>query len=163
VRPIADLQIEYSLLSRAVEADILPTLRELGIGLTAYGVLSRGLISGHWSTDRAAPGDIRGSSPRFSGGNVEHNLALVEALRRVAEAKGCTVAQLAIAWVAAQGEDIVPLVGARTRERLAEALPAVELDLTADDLAEIEKAVPAGAARGDRYPPAFMPTLGVGN
>ncbi|WP_433558351.1 aldo/keto reductase [Pseudonocardia xinjiangensis] len=166
VHPIADLQIEYSLLSRAVEADILPTLRELGIGLTAYGVLSRGLISGHWSTDRAAPGDIRGSSPRFSSGNVEHNLALVEALRRVAEAKGCTVAQLAIAWVAAQGSDvgdIVPLVGARTRERLAEALPAVELDLTADDLAEIEKAVPAGAARGDRYPPAFMPTLGAGN
>ena len=94
---------------------------------------------------------------------MEHNLALVEALRRVAEAKGCTVAQLAIAWVAAQGEDIVPLVGARTRERLAEALPAMELDLTADDLAEIEKAVPAGAARGDRYPSAFMSSLGVGN
>jgi len=87
----------------------------------------------------------------------------VEALRRVAEAKGCTVAQLAIAWVAAQGEDIVPLVGARTRERLAEALPAMELELTADDIAKIEKAVPAGAARGDRYPPAFMSSLGVGN
>ena len=127
VHPVADLQIEYSLISRAVEADVLPTLRELGIGLTAYGVLSRGLISGHWSAGRAAgPGDIRGFSPRFSSGNVEHNLALVEALRRVAEAKGCTVAQLAIAWVAAQGEDIVPLVGARTRERLAEALPAMD-------------------------------------
>jgi aryl-alcohol dehydrogenase-like predicted oxidoreductase len=94
---------------------------------------------------------------------VEHNLALVEALRRVAENKGCTVAQLAIAWVAAQGHDIVPLVGARNRERLAEALPATELHLTPDDLAEIEKAVPAGAARGDRYPPAFMSGLGVGN
>jgi aryl-alcohol dehydrogenase-like predicted oxidoreductase len=94
---------------------------------------------------------------------VEHNLALVEALRRVAEAKGATVAQLAIAWVAAHGEDIVPLVGARTRERLAEALPAIELNLTADDLAEIEKAVPAGSARGDRYPSAFMSSLGVGN
>ena len=99
---------------------------------------------------RAGPGDRRGLSPRFADGNVEHNLALVEALRRVAEAKGCTVAQLAIAWVAAQGEDIVPLVGARTRERLAEALPATELTLTADDLAEIEKAVPAG--RGPRRP-----------
>jgi len=164
VHPVADLQIEYSLLSRAVEADILPTLRELGIGLTAYGVLGRGLISGHWSAGRTAgPGDSRGFSPRFSAENVEHNLALVEALRRVADAKGCTVAQLAIAWVAAQGEDIVPLIGARTRERLAEALPAMELTLTADDLAEIEKAVPLGAARGDRYPSAFMAGLGVGN
>ncbi|WP_329236463.1 aldo/keto reductase [Actinoallomurus sp. NBC_01490] len=164
VHPVSDLQIEYSLISRAVEADVLPTLRELGIGLTAYGVLGRGLISGHWTAGHAAgPGDSRGAGPRFSSGNVEHNLALVEALRRVAEAKGCTVAQLAIAWVAAQGEDIVPLVGARTRERLAEALPATELDLTADDLAEIEKAVPPGAARGDRYPSAFMSGLGVGN
>jgi aryl-alcohol dehydrogenase-like predicted oxidoreductase len=164
VHPIADLQIEYSLLSRAVEADILPTLRELGIGLTAYGVLGRGLISGHWSAGHTAgPGDRRALTPRFSSGNVEHNLALVEALRRVAEAKGRTVAQLAIAWVAAQGEDIVPLVGARTRGRLAEALPAMELNLTADDLAEIEKAVPADAARGDRYPSGHMSSLGVGN
>ncbi|MFI8835921.1 aldo/keto reductase [Streptomyces afghaniensis] len=164
VHPVSDLQIEYSLISRAVEADILPTLRELGIGLTAYGVLSRGLISGHWSVGHTAgPGDSRGFSPRFSRGNVEHNLALVEALRRVADVKGCTVAQLAIAWVAAQGDDVVPLVGARTRERLAEALPAMELLLTADDLAGIEKAVPPGAARGDRYPSAFMSSLGVGN
>jgi len=167
VHPIADLQIEYSLLSRAVEADVRPTLRELGIGLTAYGVLGRGLISGHWSAGQAsAPGDLRGMSPRFASGNVEHNLALVEALRRVAQARGCTVAQLAIAWVAAQGSaagDIVPLVGARTRERLDEALPAIELTLTPDELAEIEEAVPAGAARGDRYPSAFMDGLGVGN
>ncbi|MEV4284868.1 aldo/keto reductase [Nonomuraea bangladeshensis] len=164
VHPIADLQIEYSVISRAVEADVLPTLRELGIGLTAYGVLGRGLISGHWTAGRAAgPGDSRAFGPRFASGNVEHNLALVAELRRVAEAKGCTVAQLVIAWVAAQGEDIVPLVGARTRERLAEALPAAELRLTADDLAAIEKAVPPGAARGDRYPAAFMAGLGVGN
>lgn len=164
VHPIADLQIEYSLLSRAVEAGVLPTLRELGIGLTAYGVLARGLISGHWSAGHVAgPGDHRGMSPRFSAGNVEHNLGLVEALRRVADAKGCTVAQLAIAWVAAQGPDIVPLVGARTRNRLVEALPALGVRLTDADLAEIEKAVPAGSARGDRYPPAFMPSLGVGN
>ncbi len=164
VHPIADLQIEYSLISRAVEADILPTLRELGVGLTAYGVLGRGLISGHWTPGRTAgPGDMRGSSPRFSEGNVEHNLTLVEALRRVAEAKGCSVAQLAIAWVAAQGDDIVPLVGARTRERLAEALPATELTLTTEDLAAIERAVPPGAARGDRYPSALMAGLGAGN
>ncbi|MFB9832971.1 aldo/keto reductase [Actinoallomurus acaciae] len=164
VHPISDLQIEYSLISRAVEADVLPTLRELGIGLTAYGVLGRGLISGHWAAGHTAgPGDARGLSPRFSSGNMEHNLALVEALRKVAEAKGRTVAQLAIAWVAAQGEDIVPLAGARTRERLAEALPAMELNLTTDDLAEIEQAMPQGAARGDRYPSAFMPGLGVGN
>jgi aryl-alcohol dehydrogenase-like predicted oxidoreductase len=164
VHPIADLQNEYSLLSRAVEPEVLPTLRELGIGLTAYGVLGRGLLSGHWSAGHTAgPGDLRGLSPRFESGNVEHNLALVDALRRVAEAKGCTVAQLAIAWVAAQGREIVPLVGARTRGRLAEALPASELDLSPDDLAEIEKAVPAGAARGDRYPSAHMASLGVGN
>lgn len=166
VHPVADLQIEYSLLSRAVEAEVLPTLRELGIGLTAYGVLGRGLLSGHWKAGQTAPGDFRAVSPRFESGNVEHNLALVEALRRIAEAKGCTVAQLAIAWVAAQGSDagdIVPLVGARTRERLAEALPAAQLDLSADDLAEIEEAVPAGSARGDRYPSAFMSALGVGN
>ncbi|WP_203710506.1 aldo/keto reductase [Asanoa siamensis] len=164
VHPIADLQIEYSLLSRAVEAEVLPTLRELGIGLTAYGILGRGLLSGHWTAGHTAgPGDYRVLSPRFAAGNVEHNLALVDALRRVAEAKGCTVAQLAIAWVAAQGDDIVPLVGPRTRERLTEALPAIELKLTADDRAEIEAAVPAGAARGDRYPSAWMSTLGVGN
>ncbi|MDG4829817.1 aldo/keto reductase [Solwaraspora sp. WMMD1047] len=164
VHPVTDLQIEYSLLSRAVEAEVLPTLRELGIGMTAYGVLSRGLISGHWRAGAEnRPGDLRGLGPRFAVGNVEHNLGLVEALRRVAGALGCTVAQLAIAWVAAQGDEIVPLVGARTRERLAEALPALELTLTPDDLAEIEKAVPAGAARGDRYPPAFMADLGVGN
>jgi aryl-alcohol dehydrogenase-like predicted oxidoreductase len=164
VHPIADLQIEYSLISRAVEAEVLPALRELGTGLTAYGVLGRGLISGHWAAERgSAPGDHRGATPRFASGNVEHNLALVEALRRVAEAKGATVAQMAIAWVAAQGGDIVALVGARTRERLAEALPAAELRLTADDLAAIEAAVPAGAARGDRYPTAHMVGLGVGN
>ena len=164
VHPITDLQIEYSLISRGVEAEILPTLRELGIGLTAYGVLARGLISGHWNAGRdTAPGDFRGMTPRFSGDNLDHNLGLVEALRWVADAKGCSVAQLVIAWVAAQGDDIVPLVGARTRERLAEALPALDLTLSPDDLAEIEKAVPLGAARGDRYPTAMMQHLGTGN
>jgi len=163
VHPIADLQIEYSLISRGVEAEVLPTLRELGVGMTAYGVLSRGLISGHWRDAGPRPGDNRSRMPRFSGANVEHNLALVEALRRVAEGRGCTVAQLAIAWVAAQGDDIVPLVGARTRDRLTEALPAAGLALSADDLAEIERSVPAGSARGDRYPAAMMANLGTGN
>ncbi|GGN38815.1 aryl-alcohol dehydrogenase-like predicted oxidoreductase [Actinoplanes campanulatus] len=162
VHPIADLQIEFSLLSRAVEAQILPTLRELGIAMTAYGVLGRGLLSGRWRAGQpTAPGDMRGMSPRFADGNVQHNLALVEDLRRVADAKGCTVAQLAIAWVAAQGADILPLVGARSRERLSEALAALEVRLDAADLAEIEKAVPVGAARGDRYPAAFMSNLGT--
>ncbi|BCL28183.1 aldo/keto reductase [Streptomyces aurantiacus] len=149
VHPISDLQIEYSLLSRSPEADVLPTLRELGVGMTAHGVLSRGLLSGRWRADSTiGPADWRSFDPRFAAGNVEHNLTLVEALRQVAGAKGCTVAQLAIAWVAAQGEDIVPLVGARSRDRLAEALPATEVHLTVDDLAEIEKAVPDRAARG---------------
>ena len=160
VHPISDLQIEYSLISRGIEEEILPTARELGIGVTAYGVLSRGLISGHWSADRAiAPGDFRGISPRFGAGNVEANLALVEALRAVAEARGATVAQTAIAWVLAQGEDIVPLVGARRRERLTEALGALELTLTAEDLQAVEAAVPAGAAAGDRYIAAQMAHL----
>ena len=116
VAPICDLQIEYSLISRGIEDKILPVCRELGIGVTAYGVLSRGLISGNWSRERElAPGDFRGTNPRFSGENLEHNLALVEALRRVADGKGITVAQAATAWVLSRGEDIVPLVGARTR------------------------------------------------
>ncbi|WP_431873396.1 aldo/keto reductase [Amycolatopsis sacchari] len=160
VHPISDLQIEYSLLSRGIEDEILPTARELGIGITAYGVLSRGLLSGRWQADRAlGAGDFRGISPRFQAGNLERNLRLVEALRAVAERTGATVAQLAIAWVAAQGEDIVPLVGARTRERLAESLGATGFPLTADDLAEIERAVPAGAAAGDRYAAPMMAEL----
>nr|WP_273482823.1 aldo/keto reductase [Kribbella italica] len=164
VHPISDLQIEYSLISRAVETEILPTLRELGIGLTAYGVLGRGLISGHWSVARSnQPGDLRGLSPRFAQENVEHNLTVVESLRQVADSKGCTVAQLAIAWVAAQGNEIVPLVGARTRTRLTEALPATDVHLTPDDLTAITQAVPLNAVRGDRYPSAHMPALGVGN
>lgn len=152
VHPISDVQIEYSLISRGIEGEILPTCRELGIGITAYGVLSRGLISGHWTQDRAlAQGDFRSFSPRFRGENLEHNLALVEALRAIAEAKGVTVAQIAIAWVLARGEDIVPLIGARRRERLSEALGALNVTLSADDLARIEQAVPAGAAHGERY------------
>ncbi|GLZ81534.1 aldo/keto reductase [Actinorhabdospora filicis] len=157
VHPISDLQIEYSLLSRGIEADILPTARELGIGVTAYGVLSRGLLSGHWDASRElTAGDFRGFSPRFQGENLAHNLALVEALRALAETKDATVAQIAIAWVAAQDATIVPLVGARRRDRLAEALGAARVELTPADLAAIEDAVPAGSAAGTRYAEAQM-------
>jgi aryl-alcohol dehydrogenase-like predicted oxidoreductase len=152
VHPIADLQIEYSLVSRGIEGQILPTTRELGIGITAYGVLSRGLLSGHWTPDRETSAqDFRAHSPRFQGENLQRNLALVEVLRSVAGAKGATVAQAAIAWVLSRGEDIVPLVGARRRDRLSEALGALELDLSADDLSAIEQAVPTDAVAGTRY------------
>jgi aryl-alcohol dehydrogenase-like predicted oxidoreductase len=160
VHPISDLQIEYSLLTRGIEAEILPTARELGIGITAYGVLSRGLLSGHWSPHRELGGaDFRGHVPRFQGENLAANLALVDALRTVAERIGATVAQVAIAWVASRGTDVVPLVGARRRERLQESLAAADLVLSHDDLAAIEAAVPPGAAAGDRYPAQQMAIL----
>ncbi|MFJ9932765.1 aldo/keto reductase [Streptomyces virginiae] len=160
VAPISDLQIEYSLISRGMEEEILPTARELGIGVTAYGVLSRGLISGHFTRDRAlAPGDFRGMSPRFQGENLDRNLDLVDALRKVADDKGVSVAQTAIAWALSRGEDIVPLVGARRRDRLTEALGAMDVTLSPADLAAIEEAVPAGSAAGDRYPAAQMAHL----
>jgi aryl-alcohol dehydrogenase-like predicted oxidoreductase len=152
---IADLQIEYSLISRGIEADILPTCRELGIGITAYGVLSRGLISGHWTKARAGE-DFRSLSPRFQGDNLDTNLALVERIRSVADMLGASVAQVAIAWVAAQGDDIVPLVGARRRDRLAEALGALDVTLSPEHLALIAEAVPADAAAGERYPEAQL-------
>ncbi|MEJ3745679.1 aldo/keto reductase [Actinomycetes bacterium KLBMP 9797] len=158
--PIADLQIEYSLISRGIEERILPTTRELGIGITAYGVLSRGLISGHVTREqRFAPNDFRAHSPRFQGDNLGRNLDLVDTLRKIAEQKGVTVAQLAIAWVLARGDDIVPLVGARRRDRLAESFGALDVPLDASDLATIERAVPADAAAGDRYAAPQMATL----
>ncbi|MEW2133639.1 aldo/keto reductase [Streptomyces sp. NPDC005435] len=158
--PISDLQIEYALISRGPEREILPTLRELGIGVTAYGVLSRGLLSNHITADRGfAANDFRAFSPRFQGENFQHNLTLVDALRKIAEQKGASVAQIAIAWVLSRGDDIVPLVGARTRERLSEALGALDVTLDAADLAAIEEAVPADAAAGERYAPAQMAML----
>jgi aryl-alcohol dehydrogenase-like predicted oxidoreductase len=158
--PVADLQIEYSLLSRGIEAEILPTCRELGVGVTAYGVLARGLLAGTWSTrDGASPSDTRARMPRFRPENLEHNLALVDALRPIAEEKGATVAQLAIAWVLSRGEDIVPLVGTTRRDRLAEAIGAVGLELTQDDLTAIERAAPPGAAAGERYDERQMAML----
>jgi aryl-alcohol dehydrogenase-like predicted oxidoreductase len=151
VHPIVDVQIEYSLIARGIENDILKTCRELGIGITAYGVLSRGLISGHWSKDRSSARDFRLASPRFQGSNLDANLALVEPLRAIANELGATPAQVAIAWVAAQGNDIVPLVGARRRDRLTEALGALDVKLTPAHLAALAKAFPPDVASGTRY------------
>jgi aryl-alcohol dehydrogenase-like predicted oxidoreductase len=159
VHPIADLQIEYSLIARGIEDDILATCRELGIGITAYGVLARGLISGHWSKDRSGAQDFRQMGPRFQGENLDTNLALVEKLRAIAGDVGASVAQVAVAWVLAQGSDIVPLVGARRRDRLTEALGALDVTLTPAHLAALAKAIPAGAAAGARYPDAQMAHL----
>ena len=156
VHPIADLQIEYSLIARGIENGILSTCRELGIAITAYGVLSRGLISGHWSKDRSGTRDFRLATPRFQGSNLDANLALVELLRAIAGQIGATPAQVAIAWVAAQGNDIVPLVGARRRDRLTEALGALDVKLTDAHLAALAKAFPPGAAAGARYPEAQL-------
>ena len=157
VHPIAALQIEYSLMSRGIEAEILPTVRELGIGVTAYGVLSRGLLSS--ATAQLAPGDPRTRFPRFRDENHARNLELLAALEAIAEGYGVTAAQLAIAWVASRGDDIIPLIGTKRRVRLAEALEALDLTLSADDLAAIEAAVPAGAVAGDRYEAAQVAML----
>jgi aryl-alcohol dehydrogenase-like predicted oxidoreductase len=160
VHPVVDVQLEYSLISRGIEDEVLPACRELGIAVTAYGVLSRGLISGHWTRERAAEGgDFRAHAPRFAPENLDRNLALVETLRSIAEAKNVTVAQAAIAWVLSRGDEIVPLVGSRRRDQLTEALAALDLDLDDADLAEIEAAMPAAAAAGDRYPAQAMAQL----
>ena len=157
VHPIAALQIEYSLMSRGIEAEILPAVRELGISVTAYGILSRGLLSS--GTARLAPDDPRTRFPRFSGENHARNLELLASLEEIAAGYGVTAAQLAIAWVASRGEDIIPLIGTKRRDRLAEALRALDLTLSADDLAAVEAAVPVGAVAGDRYAPAQMASL----
>jgi aryl-alcohol dehydrogenase-like predicted oxidoreductase len=159
VHPVADLQIEYSLFSRGIEAEILPTCRHLGIGVTAYGVLSRGLLSGHWSAHRAGDADFRAASPRFQGDNLARNLALVEALRAVADQAGATVAQLAIAWVLDRGDDIVALIAARRRDRLTESLGAANVRLDDDLRVAVEAAVPAAAIAGARYNEAGMASL----
>ncbi len=157
VHPIVDLQIEYAIITRGIEADILPTCRELGIDITAYGVLSRGLISGHWSKERSQTGnDFRNASPRFQGENLDRNLALVDKLRAIADEKGISVAQLAIAWVLARGEDIVPVIGARKRERLTEAIAALDVTMTPEDMRRVEEAIPKDAAAGTRYAEAQM-------
>jgi pyridoxine 4-dehydrogenase len=160
VHPVVDLQIEYSLLSRGIETAILPACRELGVCITAYGVLTRGLLSGRWSRERALAGkDSRAHHPRFGGEHLPRNLALIDALKAIAAGRGMSPAQAAIAWVLSRGDDIVPLLGSRTCAQLAEALATLDFKLTADDLARIEAAVPLGSASGDRYPAAAMATL----
>jgi aryl-alcohol dehydrogenase-like predicted oxidoreductase len=148
VHPIVDLQIEYSLLSRGPEAKIFPALRELGIGVTAYGVLSRGLLTGAQTT---TAGDYRALLPRFSPENRARNQPLVDALERLAGEKGVSPAELAIAWVLAKGADIVPVMGARTRRQLDTALGALTVTLSPAEIARIEAAVPAEAVAGARY------------
>jgi aryl-alcohol dehydrogenase-like predicted oxidoreductase len=158
VHPIAALQIEYSLMSRGVETAILAVLRELGIALVAYGVLSRGLIADHALT--AAPaGEIRSRMPRFQGDNLARNRALVEALGAIARDKGCTTAELAIAWAASRGRDVIPLIGAKRPAQLASAIAAMDVKLSSADLARIEAALPAAAVAGTRYGAALMAHL----
>ena len=156
VHPIVDLQIEYSLISRSPEQKVFPVLEELGIAVTAYGVLSRGLLSGSSST---GPGDIRNRFPRFHGENLARNQQLVERLAQIASEKGVTKSQLAIAWVLAKNKSVIPLIGARTRRQLAESLAALEISLTADEIAAIEAAVPAEAVAGTRYDAHSMRSL----
>jgi aryl-alcohol dehydrogenase-like predicted oxidoreductase len=146
--PVAALQIEYSLISRGPEAEILPAVRELGISVTAYGVLSRGLLAG---SRPAAPTDMRAHFPRFQGENLQRNLKLVDALRGIAAAKNATPSQVAIAWVLSRGADIIPLIGARRREQLRDSLAALDLKLTSEELARLESAIPADAVAGTRY------------
>jgi aryl-alcohol dehydrogenase-like predicted oxidoreductase len=163
VHPIVDLQIEYALISRGPEDEILAVTRELGIAITAYGVLSRGLIGGHMqsvtTTGVHGQGDFRGHSPRFQGENLQKNLALTETLRAEAGKLGLSPAQAAIAWALAKGQDIVPVIGARTRERLTETLGALDRPLSPDEVAALEKAVPRDAAAGERYPAMQMASL----
>ena len=160
VHAVADLQIEYSLLSRGIEAEILPACRELGVGITAYGVLSRGLLGGELvGQDSLGPGDFRAGMPRFRPGNLTRNLALVEALRTIATTKGATVAQVALAWVLSRGDDVVPLVGMRRPGRVAETIAALDLRLSPAELAAIEQAAPPDAVAGSRYDERQMDML----
>jgi aryl-alcohol dehydrogenase-like predicted oxidoreductase len=156
VHPVSDLQIEYSLISRSPESEIFPLLRELGIGVTAYGVLSRGLLSGSMP---AGPGDLRAHLPRFTGENLERNRRLIEALNQLSTERGVRPSQLAIAWVLAKGANIVPVIGARKRTQLAESLDALNIQLSPADLARIEEAIPVSAVAGSRYDERQMKML----
>jgi aryl-alcohol dehydrogenase-like predicted oxidoreductase len=159
VHPIAALQIEYSMFSRGIEREILPAVRELGIAVTAYGVLSRGLIADRPRGEAAPPGEIRTRMPRFHADHYARNLAAVDALRSIAKEKGCSVAQLAFAWVRSRGEDILPLVGARRRDQLAEGIGSLGVVLSAQDLTRIDAAVQAKGVSGERYSPLLMAHL----
>jgi pyridoxine 4-dehydrogenase len=152
VHPISDLQIEYALTTRGIEDRILPTCRELGIGITAYGVLSRGLLSGKWNPANVAPGDWRSFSPRFQKANLETNLGVVEKLKDFAAGRDLNLVQVALAWVLSRGDDILPIVGSRKRDQLKEVLSALGAVLTPADLADLETICPADAIKGARYP-----------
>ena len=158
VHPIQQLQIEYSLMSRGIEAEILPTVRDLGIAVTAYGVLSRGLLSRD-TARQSGPGDIRGRMPRFRPENLDRNMELLAALERIARDRNATTAQLAFAWVLSRGDDIIPLIGTKRRDRLSETLGALDIRLSPGEIAEIEAAVPAGQVAGDRYDSPQMAAL----
>jgi aryl-alcohol dehydrogenase-like predicted oxidoreductase len=156
VHPISDLQIEYSLISRGVETTIFPVLEELGIGVTAYGVLSRGLLSGSKPT---APNDFRSHLPRFSGENLAKNQGLIAELEKIAAEKGATASQIAIAWVLAKSKMTIPLIGARKQSQLSESLAALQIQLSSEDLTHIEQAIPAAAIAGTRYDQGQMNML----
>jgi aryl-alcohol dehydrogenase-like predicted oxidoreductase len=158
VLPITALQIEYSLMSRGIEATILPAVEDLGIGVTAYGILSRGLLSRD-TAQVTGPADPRTRFPRFRAENLARNHELLAALEKIGQERGVTAAQLAIAWVVSRGPHIVPLIGTKRRDRLAEAVAAVGITLTADELAAIEAAVPPGAVAGERYDEHGMASL----
>jgi len=157
VHPIAALQIEYGLVSRGVEQDILPTLRQLGISLVAYGVFSRGLLTNRFSGP--SQGDIRAHFPRFQGENLERNRQLISRLEEIALEMGLSVAQLAVAWILSKGKDVIPLIGTKHPAQLAEALAVLSQTLSADEIQRIEQAVPLGSVAGDRYAPEQMRTL----
>ena len=161
VQPVAALEIEYSLATRDIEAETLPGLRALGVGVAAYGVLSRGLLGGAvGGGETLGRGDFRATAPRFQAENLKANLATVEKLRQIGAAAGLSPAQLAIGWALSRGDDVVALVGTKNRRRLAEAIAVAERPLSAELLAAIETAVPPGTIRGERYPPAGMAGLG---
>ncbi len=160
VHPISALQIEYSLVSRSAESEIIPTLRELGVSLVAYGVFSRGLLTGHMpSPESAARGDIRAHFPRFQGENLARNQKLISRLQEIATKKGINVAQLALAWVLSKGKEIIPLVGARHRQQLKDALETLPMSLSSDEIATMERAVPPDSVAGDRYGAEQMAVL----
>jgi aryl-alcohol dehydrogenase-like predicted oxidoreductase len=159
--PIAALQSEYSLWSRDIEDDIIPTIRELGIGLVAYSPLGRGFLTGRFaSIDDLPEDDFRRSSPRFQGENFQKNLDLVRQIEEIAAARGCTASQRALAWVHAQGGDVVPIPGTKRRKYLEENVAALEVELTPEDLSRIEEVAPKGVAAGERYPAAAMASIG---
>ena len=160
VHPIAALQTEYSLWSREPETEILPTLRELGVGFVAYSPLGRGFLTGQFkSIDDLPADDYRRNSPRFQGDNFRKNLDLVKKIEEMAAAKGCTPSQLALAWVLAQGQDIVPIPGTKRIQYLEDNLGSLRISLTADELAQIDAILPAGAAAGERYPEGGMQAI----